>query len=73
MSSTKEINIQDSFLLNCLRDKKVVFVELLTGNKIECSIEKFDKYVLLVREHPKGTRNLVYKHAIAYIRPAKSK
>ncbi|MCX5868801.1 MAG: RNA chaperone Hfq [Proteobacteria bacterium] len=66
------INIQDQFLNQVRRDKLKVTVELLSGNRLEgVRVISFDNFCLLLdKPEPENTQVLVYKHAVASIRPA---
>ena len=66
------INIQDQFLNQVRRDKLKVVVELLSGNRLEgIKVISFDNFCLLLEKpDPESAQILVYKHAVASIRPA---
>jgi host factor-I protein len=61
-----QINIQDGFLFQNLKEANVLQVELITGLRLTGRLRRFDRFaiVLEVRE---GQELLVYKHAIATI------
>ena len=62
-------SLQDPFL-NTLRKEKVqVSVFLVNGIKLQGQVESFDQYVILLKS---SVVQLVYKHAISTIVPAKS-
>ena len=62
-------SLQDPFL-NTLRKEKVqVSVFLVNGIKLQGQVESFDQYVILLKS---SVIQLVYKHAISTIVPAKS-
>ena len=66
---TKSHSLQDPFL-NTLRKEKVqVSVFLVNGIKLQGQVESFDQYVILLKS---GVVQLVYKHAVSTIVPAKS-
>jgi host factor-I protein len=64
--SKHQINIQDGFLFQNLKEANVLQVELITGQKLSGRLRRFDRFavVLEVRE---GQELLIYKHAIATI------
>ena len=66
------INIQDQFLNQLRRDKLKVVVEFLSGSRLEgVRLISFDNFCLLLeRADPENVQVLVYKHAVASIRPA---
>ena len=66
------VNVQDQFLNLLRRDKLKVAVELLSGNRLEgVRVISFDNFCLLLeKSEPENAQVLVYKHAVAAIRPA---
>jgi host factor-I protein len=66
----QEINVQESFLFQCLKNKALLRLELLTGRSITGRLKRFDRFALLLEQEAEET--LVYKHAIATleVRPA---
>lgn len=63
--SRHNINIQDGFLFQSLKDARAMTFELITGHTIEGRLRRFDRFAVVVDT---GTREiLVYKHAIATI------
>ncbi|MEY3982299.1 MAG: RNA chaperone Hfq [Burkholderiaceae bacterium] len=69
MSQTKGQALQDPFL-NLLRKEHVpVSVYLVNGIKLQGHVESFDQYVLLLRN---TVTQMVYKHAISTIVPARA-
>jgi len=66
MAKTK-INIQDQFLNNVRREKVEVTVRLLSGEELEGTLKAFDNFCVVLRSG--GNYHLLYKHAIALIRP----
>ena len=66
--SRHNINIQDGFLFQSLKDARPMSFELITGQKIEGRLRRFDRFAVVVDT---GTQELlVYKHAIATIAEA---
>ena len=66
MAKTK-LNIQDQFLNNLRREKVEVNVRLLSGEEIGGTLKAFDNFCLVVRSGE--NYHLLYKHAVAYVRP----
>ena len=66
----KNINLQDVFL-NQLRKDKVPAIFILTnGFQFKGIVKGFDSYVVILESE--GKQELVFKHAISTISPAKS-
>ena len=63
-----EINIQDAFLFNCLKNKPMVRVDLVTGQALEGHLRRFDRFAIVLERE--GKEILVYKHAIATLESA---
>jgi len=69
MSQNKGQALQDPFL-NLLRKEHVpVSVYLVNGIKLQGHVDSFDQYVLLLRN---TVTQMVYKHAISTIVPARA-
>lgn len=67
--STKGQHLQDPFL-NVLRKEHVqVAIYLVNGIKLQGNIESFNQYVVLLKN---TITQMVYKHAISTIVPAKA-
>ena len=67
--STKGQQLQDPFL-NALRKEHVqVAIYLVNGIKLHGHVESFDQYVVLLKN---TITQMVYKHAISTIVPARS-
>jgi host factor-I protein len=70
MSTNKAQSLQDPFL-NLLRKEHVpVSMYLVNGIKLQGHVESFDAYVVLLRNSI--TLQMVYKHAISTIVPARA-
>ena len=63
-------NIQDVFLNGARRTKLDVAIQLLDGRQLDARIKSFDRFAVVV-EHD-GADQLIFKHAIVSIRPAKT-
>lgn len=67
--STKGQMLQDPFL-NALRKEHVpVSIYLVNGIKLQGQVDSFDQYVILLKN---TVTQMVYKHAISTIVPARS-
>jgi len=66
---SKGQNLQASFL-NVLRKERVpVSIFLVNGIKLQGQIDSFDQYVVLLKNN---ISQMVYKHAISTVVPARS-
>ncbi len=66
---SKGHSLQDPFL-NTLRKERVpVSIYLVNGIKLQGQVESFDQFVLLLKN---SVSQLVYKHAISTIVPARN-
>jgi host factor-I protein len=65
---SKGQQLQEPFLNALRRDKVPVSVYLISGIKLQGTIESFDQFVILLRN---STNQLVYKHAISTIVPSR--
>ena len=63
-------NIQDLFLNGARRERLAITVQLMDGTEIDARIKSFDRFAVVVEQD--GFDRLVFKHAIASIRPAAS-
>jgi host factor-I protein len=69
MTMAKGTSLQDPFL-NALRKERVsVSIFLLNGIKLQGVVESFDQFVIVLNNN--NTNQMVYKHAISTIVPAK--
>lgn len=59
------INIQDGFLFQNLKEARLLSLELLTGRNLEGRLKRFDRFAVVLETD--GKEILVYKHAIATI------
>lgn len=65
---TESATLQEPFLNNLRKEKKLVSIFLVNGKRLVGSIVSFDRYVILLKSGEGET--LVYKHAITSIVPA---
>lgn len=63
------INIQDGYLFQNLKDASVLTVELTTGRTLTGRLRRFDRFAVIL-ELAEGGEVLLYKHAIATIAQA---
>jgi host factor-I protein len=69
MTGNKGQLLQDPFLNTLRREHVPVSIYLVNGIKLQGQIESFDQYVVLLRN---TVTQMVYKHAISTIVPARS-
>ncbi len=62
-------NMQDVFLNACRKEKQQVTIYLTSGVKLQGLVAGFDNFCVLIRRA--AQTQLVYKHSIATIVPAK--
>ena len=65
----KNINLQDSFLNQIIKDNIPVSIYLLNGIKLQGSIQSFDQYVTVLSGN---TPQLIYKHSVSTIVPSQT-
>jgi len=66
----KSVNLQEIFLNQVRRSKTGVTVFLVNGFQIRGLVTGFDNFTVILDSE--GKQQLVYKHAISTIQPAKS-
>ena len=69
MSTEKAQNVQDVFLNAIRKNKTPVTVFLVNGVKLQGIVTWFDNFSMLLRRD--GHTQLVYKHAISTVVPAR--
>ena len=67
---TKVINLQDTFLNQVLKEKVPVTNHLVNGFQIKGNVKGFDNFTVVL--DVLGKQQMVYKHAISTITPAKA-
>ena len=67
--AAKIINLQDSFLNQVRKDNVAVVMYLVNGFQIRGLVRGFDNFTVIL--DAAGKQQLVYKHAISTITPAK--
>lgn len=66
---TKGPSLQDPFLNSLRKEKVPVSIYLVNGIKLQGMIESFDQFVVLLKN---TVSQMVYKHAISTIVPARN-
>ena len=66
----KSINLQEVFLNQVRRSKTAVTVFLVNGFQIRGLVTGFDNFTVILDSE--GKQQLVYKHAISTIQPARA-
>lgn len=66
----KNLNLQDVFLNQARKDKIVVTMFLMNGYQFKGIVKGFDSYIVIL--DCEGKQNVVYKHAISTIAPARN-
>jgi host factor-I protein len=62
------INIQDGFLFQNLKEARHMAVDLVSGKRYEGRLKRFDRFALIIDT---GTEEvLIYKHAVATVSEA---
>lgn len=59
------INIQDGFLFHSLRSGATIGVQLVTGERLEGQLKRFDRFAIIVDLG--GVEVMIYKHGIVSI------
>jgi len=62
-------NLQDAFLNSIRKESIGVVVNLMDGNQMRGTVKSFDNFTILIESG--GKRQLIYKHGITCILPAK--
>ncbi len=67
---SNSINLQDNFL-NIVRKEKInVTIYLVNGFQIRGLIKSFDNFTVMIETE--GKQQMIYKHAISTLKPAKN-
>ena len=66
----KPINLQDSFLNQIRKENVAVTIHLLNGFQIKGNVKGFDNFTVVLEVA--GKQQMVYKHAISTITPARA-
>jgi host factor-I protein len=62
------INIQDGYLFQSLKEGQLMVLELVTGRHLLGRLKRFDRFAVVIETD--GKELLIYKHAIATIATA---
>ena len=65
----KSMNLQDIFLNQARKEKIPITIFLVSGYQFKGLVKGFDSYIVIL--DCEGKQNMVYKHAISTIVPAK--
>ncbi len=68
--AAKSINIQDVFLNQARKENIPITVHLVNGFQIKGTVRGFDNFTVIV-DGGMGKQQMIYKHAISTITPAK--
>ena len=68
--SSSPHSIQDLFLNGARRERLEVTIQLVTGAQLDARIKSFDRFAVVVDQG--GFDQLIFKHAIVSIRPARA-
>lgn len=63
------VNLQDVFLNKIRRERMMITVFLISGYQIRGYVRGFDNYTVVIDSD--GTQQMIYKHAISTLIPAK--
>ncbi len=66
----KTQNLQDTFLNQARRERIMVTVFLVNGFQLRGTVRGFDSFVVFVDSE--GKQQMIYKHAISTIAPARN-
>ena len=69
MSTNKPINLQENFLNQARKENIPVTIHLVNGFQIKGMIRGFDQFTVVIDSM--GRQQMVFKHAISTITPAK--
>ena len=69
MASAKPINLQENFLNQARKENVPVTIHLVNGFQIKGMIRGFDQFTVVI--DAMGRQQMVFKHAISTITPAK--
>ena len=65
------LNLQDLFLNSARKERIPVTIYLMNGVQVRGHVKGFDSYIILL-EGDNRQQNMIYKHAVSTILPAKS-
>ncbi len=67
---SENVNLQDTILKECRRDKVPVTLFLMNGFQLRGVITGFDSFVVVLVSD--GKQQMIYKHAISTLAPIRS-
>ena len=67
---TDTMNLQDSILMEVIRDRVPVTLFLMNGFQLRGFVTGFDSFVVVLVSD--GKQQMIYKHAISTLAPAKT-
>ena len=67
--ASKPLNLQDIFLNQVRKENIPVSIHLVNGYQIKGNVTGFDNFTVIIESM--GRQQLIYKHAISTITPAK--
>ena len=67
--AVKTLNLQDMFLNQVRKENVAVTIHLVNGFQIKGNVKGFDNFTVIIESM--GRQQLIYKHAISTITPAK--
>ena len=68
--NNKAMNLQDVFLNQARKDRVPLTIILTNGYQFRCIVRGFDQFVVILDVD--GKQEMVYKHAISTVIPAKA-
>ncbi|MDK2823741.1 MAG: host factor-I protein [Clostridia bacterium] len=68
--SKQQINLQDAFLNQVRKENVPVTIFLVNGFQLKGNVKGFDNFTVILEVD--GKQQMVYKHAISTIAPAKN-
>jgi host factor-I protein len=68
--SKQQINLQDAFLNQVRKENVPVTIFLINGFQLKGNVKGFDNFTVILEVD--GKQQMVYKHAISTIAPAKN-
>lgn len=66
-TTSKPLNLQDSFLNKVRSEKRSIVIYLLNGFQVRGKVWRFDNFTVIMESE--GKQQLIYKHAISTIAP----
>ena len=64
-------SLQDTYLEELRRDNIQLSLYLINGIKLSGYIASFDQYIIILVDESRNNSQLIYKHAISTIAPAR--